>query len=684
MTEQDIRNLADKAGLLSDWIDATGQACRVSAENLTVILGALGYPCGSDAELAESSARLEGENDGLAPPLVTGMVGVPIVLPGAAHIQEAEIAFETGGEARLASHIVADGRIAIEPIQHAGYHRLRLGKQEITLAIAPPRCVTFHDVAPDKKMWGLTAQIYSLSREGDAGIGDTSALAEFAESAARAGADALAISPTHSLFAADPRCYAPYSPSSRLFLNPLLADPAMLFPPNRMSAEPGDVETSALIDWPGAGAAKYALLRRLHEDFAANDLKKSDPSPLARDFHAFVLEGGEYLRSHALFEALHRNWLNAKTPRWSWTDWPLEWRDPQSSTVKEFAAAQSGEVQFSLFLQWIADRSFGAVQRRARDAGMRIGIIADLAVGMDRGGSHAWSRQNDLLLGLNVGAPPDMINTKGQDWKLTGFSPQALVRCGFEPFIATLRAALRHAGGVRIDHAMGLMRLWLIPEDAPAGEGAYLRYPLDDLLNLLALESHRHNAIVIGEDLGTVPPEFRLRMQGRGLAGMDVLWFERSDDGAFRAPQEWRADSVGMTTTHDLPTVAGWWSGTDIGVRAECGFVSDVHAEESMRRRDRTELWRAFRRAKVTEAEEPSSERPQEAVDAAISFVASACSPLSLIPVEDVLGLVEQPNVPGTVEEHPNWRRRLDKPASQVIETPGAKRRLAGLRERRG
>ena len=256
-----------------------------------------------------------------------------------------------------------------------------------------------------------------------------------------------------------PRHFGPYSPSSRLFLNPLFADPTLVLGAARVAVahDRRERHDGTLIDWPVAARAKYALLRRLFDDFVTNG------GPSTADFESFVRDGGDRLREHALFEALHQHWFGSPEPKWRWNDWPDEWRAPTAPALARFAAAESQAIRFHLFLQWIAARSFAHVQQDARDAGMRIGLIADLAIGMNPGGSHAWSRQQDLLLGLNVGAPPDQFNTRGQDWGLTGFSPQALLANGFEPFIATLRAAMTHAGGVRIDHAMGLARLWLVP-----------------------------------------------------------------------------------------------------------------------------------------------------------------------------------------------------------------------------
>ena len=499
---------------------------------------------------------------------------------------------------------------------------------------------------------------------------------DLAEAAARQGADAVALSPVHGLFAADPARYGPYSPSSRLFLNPLYADPAVVFGADRVAARTPSGraarEEAPLIDWLAAGTAKFALLRGLYDDFAVRDLAAG--TPLAADFERFVHEGGATLREHALFEALHARHSG------NWSDWQEGWRHPGDTAIAAYLESEAETVRYHLFLQWLTARSFAAAQTAARAAGMRIGLIGDLAIGMDRAGSHAWARQSDLLLGLSVGAPPDIFNPRGQDWGLTGFSPQALAVRGFEPFLATLRAALSHAGGVRIDHIMGLMRLWLIPHGAPASEGAYLAYPLEDLLRLLALESHRHGAVVIGEDLGTVPPGFRARLRRAGIAGMDVLWFERTRL-TFKKPSRWRRDAVAMTTTHDLSTVAGWWSGEDIRTRRALGF--GAAGEEEERRRDRTRLWRAFTGAGAAQGAPPPVEQPAAAVDAALGYVAQSPSPLMLAPLEDLLGLAEQPNLPGTVDEHPNWRRRLAPAAKDLFAAPAVQARARIIARRR-
>lgn len=683
MSDDHIRQLARAAGLAESWTDALGIPQQVSIGSLRRILDSLGFKTSSFEDLEDSRRRLGSPST--LPPLVTVRAGTRLTLParvgGAARGQ---LTYEDGSVATLRFSMRGD-KLVGPALDRIGYHRLEFGDRQLTVAVAPTRCVTIQDRAEGKHLWGVAAQIYSLRRPGDGGIGDATAVRQLAESAARHGADAVALSPVHSLFAADPGRYGPYSPSSRLFFNPLFADPEIVFGSERVAQHRGDggpQEGAPLVEWRPAAEGKIELLRRLFKDFEAQDVPNGTGP--ARAFEAFLRDGGDLLQGHALFEALHGKWLGSQPALGFWRDWPPAFRQgllrPDDPEMAAFLSSERATVRFHQFLQWLAAKSFEAAQRSAVEAGMKIGLISDLAIGMDRAGSHAWSRQSDLLLGLNIGAPPDEFNRAGQDWGLSGFSPQALVATGFEPFLATVRAAMRYAGGVRIDHIMGLQRLWLVPEGASAADGAYLDYPLDDLLRLLALESHRHRAVVIGEDLGTVPRGFRRRLSDAGIAGMDVMWFERNR-GGFRAPARWRRDAVSMTTTHDLPTVAGWWRGSDIEVRDALGLSSPGEAEQ--RQSDRRRLWRAFVAAGTAEGAPPPPEDPAPAVDAALGFAASSPAPLMLAPMEDLLGLTEQPNLPGTIDEHPNWRRRLEPRAADLLDDPVVARRAATIVARR-
>jgi 4-alpha-glucanotransferase len=289
---------------------------------------------------------------------------------------------------------------------------------------------------------------------------------------------------------------------------------------------------------------------------------------------------------------------------------------------------------------------------------MTMGLISDMAVGMDPAGSHAWSAPQEVLQGLTVGAPPDAFNSRGQNWGLTNLAPHGLALSGYDGFIATLRSAMRHTGGIRLDHAMGLERLWVIPKGADPTEGVYLQYPFKALLGLIALESWRHRAMVVAEDLGTVPPGFRNKLARAHMLGMRVLWFERDAKGGFLPPQDWDKQAAALSTTHDLPPLAGWWSGRDLAWRRKLGLEASPAKAQQERARDREKLWRMFVKAGCAQGPRPSD--PQIFADAAFAAIASTPSILKLLPVEDFLGEKEQPNIPGTIDEHPNWRRRLE------------------------
>lgn len=654
-----LHALASEAGLTIDWEDAAGDAQRVSDAALVAVLAALDLPADSAAAIADSRHRVQEQASECG--FFSADVGTPAELPaGCLTPGHAELLLEDGSRRSLR---IEGGRLPA--IDVPGYHRLVQGERVLRLAIAPRRCFGIADAAGGKRLWGPAVQIAGLRDATPRAFGDFGSLAETARSFAAAGADALAISPVHALFPADASRYSPYAPSSRLFLNILYADPALA------GAAVDEPASGALIDWADAIPTR---LHQLRAAFAARS------SAVRAKVAAYAQDGGDELLRHARFDALHAHFFEA-TGATGWQGWPAAFHDPDSDAVSAFAAEHSEEVDFYLFCQWLAKRSLDAAQRAATDGGMALGLIADLAVGMDGGGSHAWSRRNDLLTGLSLGAPPDLLGPEGQSWGITGFSPRALRRTGFEPYIATLRAALDHAGGIRIDHALGLRRLWVVPEGASPRDGAYLTMPLEDMLRVLAIESHRARAVVIGEDLGTVPEGFRPKMDERGMLGMRVLPFECDDDG-FLAPHRWSPEAAAMTGTHDLATVAGWWSGRDIDWNWRLGRTRPdaVEADDrATRGEERALLWQAFADAGITDAPEPAADAPAAAVDAAFDFVAGTPCALAILPIEDLIGAEEQPNLPGTIDEHPNWRRRMPAPTPELLARPEVDRRVARI-----
>jgi 4-alpha-glucanotransferase len=664
VSDQALLSLAESAGLIPYWEDAFGQHQLVTPDTLRAVLAALGLPAGSDAAVRESAAELHRQRSETLQPLVTALVGQPIRLRTPA--ARFRLALEDGGTTEGFAED-RDGQAEIPAIDRPGYHRLWLGAHETTLAIAPPSCFGLDELAPGRKLWGLAVQLYSLRRAGDGGIGDFAALRDLVRAAGVHGAAAVAISPVHAQFSADPDRFSPYAPSSRVLLNVLHADADDLLP---LPPSPEEQSLAALdlVDWPAAARAR---LRRLRRAFDTLDDRRA--------LEAFRAERGDALESHARFEALHAHIWGNDPDRWHWRTWPEAYRNPDSQAVLDFARAHAKDVAFHAFLQFCADRGLQAAQQAARDAGMPVGLIADLAIGTDSGGSHAWSRQDETLLGLTVGAPPDLLSREGQNWGLSVFSPRGLRHHGYRAFLEMLRASLRHAGGVRIDHVMGMMRLWVIPEGGSSADGVYLRFPFDDLTRLMALESHRHRAVVLGEDLGTVPEGFQDRLRGTGVMGMRVLWFERERDERFRPPRHWTPEAVAMSSTHDLPTVAGWWRGRDLDWRVQLGWLRDDAGERAQRERDRHLLWEAFRASGAAQHDAPPPNQGQHAAGSAAVHIGKAACRLALLPLEDALALTEAPNLPGSLHEHPNWRRRMPGPAATTFDDPIVAGRLAAL-----
>ncbi|SDI44509.1 4-alpha-glucanotransferase [Paraburkholderia phenazinium] len=702
-----IDSLAARAGFEVEWQDAHHVTQHVPEGTLTVLLERMGLPCGSASQTRQSAAALEAELSGRKlPPLMTAECERGIALPAAAIKSGSHYRIELESGSQIDGRFTAPkGEAALlSPIDEPGYHTLFINDHRITLAVAPPRCYTAADAwhalqdTPAPPMWGIAAQLYGLRRAGDGGIGDYTALSRLAIESAKRGAHALAVSPTHAMFSAEPERFSPYSPSSRLWLNVTHIDPAAVFGAEaaRVAVDAAggsetwsQLERLALIDWPPAVRLKLKVLRTLFEQFCVHE--RAQDAPRALEFNAFCLHGGRSLEDHARFETLQAVQLAQPEPNGHWRNWPGALRDPRSAEVEAFANAHRHEVEFHLFLQWLAAKGLSHAQHAARDAGMAVGLIADLAVGCDSAGSHAWSYRDEMLQGVSVGAPPDLFNQAGQAWGLTTFSPRAMRTQGFSAFIDMLRAAFAHAGGVRIDHILGLRRLWLVPDGESAANGAYLRYPLEDMLRLIALESWRHRSIVIGEDLGTVPPGFRERIEEHGIAGIRVLWFEGSEWGrGFKQPQRWDRNAVATTTTHDLPTVTGWWRGADIIWRNRIGQTmpradgrDPVEVAQAERAEDRTLLWEAFQQAGVAARDVPAPPPESAPVDEALAFVSATPAPIVTYPLEDLLALEEQPNLPGSIDEHPNWRRRLALSIDELFEDPAFCDRLLAVERAR-
>ncbi|MBV9584833.1 MAG: 4-alpha-glucanotransferase, partial [Alphaproteobacteria bacterium] len=489
------------------------------------------------------------------------------------------------------------------------------------------------------------------------------------------------INPLHALFAAEPRHFSPYSPSSRAWLNWLYID---------ITAVPGFAEDSAtqalataapiaaacageFVDYPAVAALKRPVLEALFRRF---QVRESD-DPLRLAFQEFQLAGGAALADFAVFEALHEHFTTQGMP-FSWHAWPEAMRDARSADVAEFARGHADRVDFFEWLQWEADRQLAAAAARGRESGLSLGLYRDLAVGVDPHGADAWADQELIVPGVTIGAPPDPLSRAGQNWGLAPLNPVMLRRRGFAPLVAALRANMRHASILRIDHVMGLQRLYCIPAGMPATAGAYVSYPFGDVLRLVALESQRNKCAIIGEDLGTVPEGFRETMHAANALSYRVFVFERRGDVSFVPPGDYPELAAASAATHDLATLKGFWLGRDIEWRQALGAYPDEAAaatEIAERRRDRHLILEALAAEGLLPVErfgeflaDDVPAYTAELGEAIHVFLARSRSRLMLVQLEDAAGEIEQANLPGTSDSHPNWRRRLSIQLEELLD----------------
>jgi 4-alpha-glucanotransferase len=514
-------------------------------------------------------------------------------------------------------------------------------QRSFPVLVAPPMAYQPAFGSGRRHAWLLAVQLYAIRSDHNWGHGDFTDLRFLVEVAAKVGAAGVGLNPLHALPSGQA---SPYSPSSRLFLNPLYIDLDAVpeFPGLEacgLHDEVAALRRAVLIDYDKITAVKSKALGTAYRVF-----RQHSESRRRDDFESFRAERGPTLTRFAAFEVLKQRFGAA------WWEWPLIWRQPSEAALSRLRQTADEEMTYEEYIQWLADRQLSACQTAARELNLSVGLYLDLAVGVEAAGADAWSAQDALTRGLSIGAPPDMFNPRGQNWGLVSFHPQALVDSNFLFFRQTLVATMRHAGAVRIDHALGLNRLYLIPHGQAAERGAYVRFPFEAMLAVVSQESVRSRCLVIGEDLGTVPPGVSETLQAWGVWSYLVAMFERGADGGFREPQQYAENAIVTFGTHDLPTLAGWIKGHDLTLRNAIGLAAGENA------RDRStayqNLLRALDRHDVGASEDG-------AFIAVMRYLARSRSRLMSVALEDVIGLEDQTNIPGTVSEHPNWRRRL-------------------------
>jgi 4-alpha-glucanotransferase len=528
-------------------------------------------------------------------------------------------------------------------------------------------------------MWGVAAQLYLLRSSTNWGIGDFTDLRSLVQLAGRQGADVIGLNPLHALFPDDPEHASPYSPASRLLLNVLNIDVSGV-PELRLSLKTQQFIHSAgfqrrleasraldLVDYAEVAALKTEALEQLFE------VCRYGPDRTRWEaFESFRRERGEVFQRHCLFLTLREHFAGIDPAHADWRSWPEEYRDSEAVAVRHFAQENEERINFIEWCQWIADEQLGEAAATAKESGMTIGLYRDLAVGADRAGAETWVNPGAVISGAQVGAPPDIYNPAGQSWGLPPFHPKALREEAYRSFIELLRVNMRHAGGLRIDHALGLLHLYWVPDGHLPKDGAYVRYPINDLIGILALESQRHECLVVGEDLGTVAEGFRERMAEAKILSYRVLYFEHDpDDGEFLTPKEYPALALAVVGSHDLPTLRGWWEGRDLDLKERLGLFpgpGEVEKQRGAREQQRRKLVAALRReGLLPDVSDPDS---RILVRAAHAYLARTPSILALAQIDDLTDEVDPVNVPATSDEYPNWRRRLSMTLEELEHRP--------------
>jgi 4-alpha-glucanotransferase len=715
-----LETLAELAGIEPGYWDIWGNRHTVSTAGKRSILGALGIPATNDKTVMDGIRALEEApwRIPLPPAQIVREGERPrINIAVAAEDRDTNLTFqiiEEGGayhafvfvprEVPLVDSRVIDGRdmerraFELPTTFPLGYHAVRvkeLGDRILQLIVAPTTCYLPEEISGGAKTWGIATHLYTVRSKRNWGIGDFTDLSELVDVAAKLDAAVVGVNPLHALFPREPDRASPYSPSSRLFLNPVYLDVEAIpdfaeCPEAKLAVEEmaRDIEAArrpAFVDYPAVVKLKQDVLEILFQSFQRNHAAMGkEENPRKRDFMRFQEDGGDPLHRFSIFEALSEH-FDGKP----WQEWPKSFRQPDSRAVVKFAKENKDRLQFFQYLQWQADRQLAHAQARAKESGVSIGLYRDLAIGAAPDGAEAWSAQGVVVTEASVGAPPDPFNMLGQDWGTPPLHPHRMIDQAYEPFIAIVRANMHHAGALRIDHVMGLMHLFWIPGGELPASGAYLKYPFEDMLAIVALESHRNQCLVIGEDLGTVPEGFRDRMAAANVLSYKVLYFEKDGD-RFKSPGEYPHLALSCISTHDLATLWGFWGDADIELKHRLKLYPSTDAERGERQARTHDRWLLLNALAAegllpegVNVDDPDGTPMSPQLAAAIhGYVAKSSACLLMVQIDDLMEAMDQINLPGTVDERPNWRRRLPLTTDRLPHTPMVKALKKALTDR--
>lgn len=596
---------------------------------------------------------------------------------------------------------VTGGKVLTLPVHlPEGYHSLTLTQSEARwhcrVIVAPVRCYEPRALKEKEKLWGACVQLYTLRSEKNWGIGDFGDLKAMLPEIAKRGGAFIGLNPIHALYPANPESASPYSPSSRRWLNVIYIDVNAVEDFQRSEeaqawwqkpATQQALKAACDVEWVDYTAVtelKMTALRMAWKRFA----KRDDAQMI--EFRNFIAREGESLYWQAAYDALHAHQVKIDKQRWGWPAWPKALQDVDSPEVRAFCEQHADDVEFYLWLQWLAYTQFAACWQESQRYAMPIGLYRDLAVGVAEGGAETWCDRELYCLKASVGAPPDILGPLGQNWGLPPMDPHIITARAYEPFIEMLRANMKNCGALRIDHVMSVLRLWWIPYGETADHGAYVHYPVDDLLSILALESKRHRCMVIGEDLGTVPVEIVGKLRKSGVYSYKVLYFENDSDKTFRAPKAYPEQSMAVATTHDLPTLRGYWESGDLTLGRALGLYPDEIVLRGLyldREQAKQGLLDALHKHGVLPkrvGHKASLMSMTDTLNRGMQrYIADSNSALLGLQPEDWLNMEDPVNIPGTSDQYKNWRRKLTTSLEQMLADERVNKLLKDLDKRR-
>jgi 4-alpha-glucanotransferase len=726
MTTSLLEQLVEYRGIESNYNDAWGRPTTIASETKTKLLSAMGYQV-DKPELLLKQVQDNSNKTWLSvlnPVQVFRIeehlqivVRLPIELVTDEYV--AQINTELG-EVIQHQFVPIDGQLAnvvhIEDIEFQeylidipitlplGYHTLSLVIDDdelgsMRLIIAPSSCFKPETLTQGQKVWGLSVQLYCLRSEHNWGVGDFSDLSFLVEMLAKQGAQFVGLNPIHALYPANANACSPYGPSSRRWLNFIYIDVTALDGYQQASTQSivndvsfqyklQQVRASNLVDYETVTALKLQALESVFEYQNSQYLSKN--TKLNKVFKAFVAEGGDSLQTLAVYDALQESLATQEKPSWGWPVFPKEFSDFHNPAVKTFTKKNAKRVKFFLWLQWHASLQLEQVNLVAQKNDMLIGLYRDLAVGVSEGSAEIWGNKELYCTDASVGAPPDILGPLGQTWGLPPMDPEKLYEQQYQPIIELFDANMRATGALRIDHVMALLRLWWVVKGDSAKEGGYVYYPVDDLLAILALESHRHQSLVIGEDLGTVPDEIRTKLADNGVYSYRVFFFEQAQDGGFFSPAHYPEQSMSTLTTHDMPTLTGYWHCDDLALGKELGLypteeiLSTLYASRHENKQSILDTLHGHHSVNDEVGRDVHNVDMSKALNFGMQLhMAGGSSALLSLQLEDWLEMDKPVNIPGTFKEYPNWQRKLTRNLQDIFNDSSLNELAANLTEAR-